>query len=156
MNSPSATESFPDENRRAQRNTPCCGEKACWRVLFIQNHGGNQTLLYWFIDAFPWRTVQNVWMRILAWWLFDCFSQFGLRFCFNFKGFPIMMGCYNCNKVCFDQMRLFASIAKPLNWGKEALCQYSKTTKLGKRGTLPAWQNADFEKRGTLPAWQNH
>ena len=151
MNSPSATESFPDENRRAQGHTSWCGEKACWRVLFIQNYGGNQTLLYWFIDAFPWRTVQNVWMRILAWWLFDCFFQFGLRFCFNFKGFPIMMGCYNCNKFCFDQMMYFASIAKPLTWENEVLCQHSKTTKLGKEALCQHSKTTKLGKRGTLP-----
>ena len=33
----------------------------------------------------------------------------------------------------------FVSMAKPLNWKKEALCQHSKTTKLEKEGTLPAW-----------------
>ena len=37
-----------------------------------------------------------------------------------------------------EKMRYFASMAKPLNWENEALCQHSKTTKLGKKGTLPA------------------
>ena len=49
-------------------------------------------------------------------------------------------------------MRHFASIAKPLNWKNEAFCKHSKTTKLGKGGTLHACKTATLRKEGILRA----